>query len=168
MDEFRSQSFGYAHSKAVMEGLKAYARLRNSIITESYVYIEKEGETEAFNEMIKVAKQGGRDILYVDSVKEFAGKSLADFKEALTAIEDAGMKVVSITEQNYDYNSFMTAIEVLEDITPSYQKRGLCISAITMRAMGADINQICNDLGLSEADVYEAIAEYKRASEDKQ
>ena len=95
MDEFRSQSFGYAHSKAVMEGLKAYARLRNSIITESYVYIEKEGETEAFNEMIKVAKQGGRDILYVDSVKEFAGKSLADFKEALTAIEDAGMKVVS-------------------------------------------------------------------------
>lgn len=73
--------------------------------------------------MIKVAKQGGRDILYVDSVKEFAGKSLADFKEALTAIEDAGMKVVSITEQNYDYNSFITAIEVLEDITPSYQKR---------------------------------------------
>ena len=79
MDEFRPQSFGYAHSKAVMEGLKAYARLRNSIITESYVYIEKEGETEAFNEMIKVATQGGRDILYVDSVKEFAGKSLTDF-----------------------------------------------------------------------------------------
>lgn len=167
MDEFRPQSFGYAHSKAVMEGLKAYARLRKSIITESYVYIEKEGETEAFNEMIEVAKQCGRDILYVDSVKEFAGKSLADFKEALTTIEDAGMKVVSVTEKDYDYNTFMTAIEVLEDITPAYQKSALCITAITMHAMGADIKKICNDLGLSEADVYGAIAEYKRATEDK-
>lgn len=139
---------------------------KKGIITDSYAYINKPGEDEAFRKMIKVAELGGSDILYVDSVKEFAGRSLADFKEALTAIEQAGMLVVSLTESEYDYKAFMTAIEVLEDLTPGYVKYRCGISAVTMFRMGADIQQICEDTGLSEADVYEFIAEYKRSIEE--
>ena len=73
--------FGYAHSHAVMAGLKAYVKNKGSIITDAYTYIDKPGETTAFRKMLEVAKQGGHDILYVDSVEEFAGNRLADFRQ---------------------------------------------------------------------------------------
>ena len=166
MAEFKTQSFGYAHSNAVMAGLKAHAKSRGSIITDAYAYIEEEGENTAFYKMIEVAKQGGRDFFSVDSVKEFAGDSLSDFKAALTAIEDAGMKVVSMTEKDYDYAAFVTAIKVLEDLTPMFQKRDKYIVAVTMYAVGVDIPKICADLELSKAEVFEAIASYERKKEE--
>lgn len=165
MAEFKTQCFGYAHSNAVMAGLKAHAKSRGSIITDSYAYIEEDGENTAFYKMLEVAKMGGRDILYVDSIKEFAGDSLSDFKAALTAIEDAGMKVVSMTERDYDYAAFMTAIKVLEDLTPAFRKRDRYIAAVTMYAVGLDATKICDDLELSKAEVYTAIASYEQTKE---
>lgn len=166
MPEFKTQIFGYAHSNAVMKGLQAHAKSRNLIITDSYAYIDKPDEDEKFWVMVEVAKQGGNDMLYIDSVKELAGHSLADFKAALTAIEDAGMRVVSMTERDYDYRAFMTAIEVLEDLTPAYQKSRQHIAAITMYAMGAEVQKICDDLNMALSDVYEAIATYTRSLEE--
>lgn len=166
MPEFKPQTFGYAHSHAVMRGLQAHVRGKGGIITDGYAYIDEPGEDEKFWEMIKVAKQGGSDTLYIDSVKEFAGRSLADFKDALTAIEEAGMKVASQAERNYEYRAFMTAIEVLEDLTPAYQKNRQRIAAITMYAMGADAQKICEDLDMPQSEVYEAIASYKRSLEE--
>lgn len=81
MPDFNTQIFGYAHSHAVMAGLKAYVKNKGSIITDAYTYIDKPGETTAFRKMLEVAKQGGHDILYVDSVEEFAGNRLADFRQ---------------------------------------------------------------------------------------
>lgn len=166
MAEFKTQCFGYAHSNAVMAGLKAHAKSRGSIITDAYAYIEEEGENTAFYKMIEVAKRGGRDILYVDSVKEFAGDSLSDFKATLTAIEDAGMKVVSLSEKDYDYAAFMTAIKVLEDLTPTYRKCSSRFAAVAMFRMGISVDDICDGIGLNDDDVYEAIAEYKRSLQE--
>lgn len=165
MAQFVTRSFAYAHSSAVLAGLRAALKDTNHHVADGYAYIDRPGEDEMFHKMLEVARQGGNDILYVDSVKEFAGKSLADFKAALTAIEDAGMVVASLTERNYDYVAFMTAIQVLEDLTPGYLTRPQRVAAITMHALNVDVKKICDDLGLSEADVYEAIAEYKRAEE---
>lgn len=166
MPEFSTRLFGYAHSHAVMAGLKAFVQGRNLSITDGYAYIDKPGEDAEFWKMIEVAKLGGDDILYIDSVRDFAGNSLADFKAALTAIADAGMKVVSMTERDYDYRAFMTAIGVLEDLTPAYQTHYRHIAAVTMHAMGADVSKICADLELSAAEVYEAIASYERQKEE--
>ena len=166
MPECKPQVFGYAHSHAVMAGLKAHVRGKGGIITDGYAYIDKPGEDDAFWDMIKVAKQGGQDILYIDSVKELAGRSLADFKQALTAIENAGMKVFSMAERDYDYAAFMTAIRVLEDLTPAFQKSKQFVAAITMFRMGADVQQICDDLGMKKSEVYEAIASYTQSLEE--
>ncbi len=166
MEKFRSQWFAYAHSNAVMAGLRAHAKSRGDFITDAYAYIDRPGETDQFREMLKVAKQGGRDILYVDSVREFAGRSLSDIKAALTAIQDAGMKIISLSERDYDYRAFMTAIEVLEELTPAYLKSHQGVAVITMFRMGREVREICEAIGWSEADVYEAITEYKRSLEE--
>lgn len=166
MPEFDTRVFGYAHSNAVMAGLKAHAKSRRLTITDAYAYIEEEGENTALYEMVKIAKLGGNDILYVDSVKEFAGDSLSDFKAALTAIENAGMKVVSLTEKHYDYAAFMTAIKVLEDLTPAYRKNSCRVAAVTMYRMKMDVKRIAAELDMSEADIHEAIASYKRSLEE--
>ncbi len=168
MAEFKTQCFGYAHSNAVMAGLKAHAKSRGSIITDAYAYIEEEGENTAFYKMIEVAKQGGRDILYIDSVKEFAGDSLSDFKAALTAIENAGMKVVSLSERDYDYAAFMVAVKVLEDTTPKYLKTRYSISAAAMHKVGASVDTICEELGLKPSEVYAIISSYKEEEEKEQ
>lgn len=166
MPEFTPRTFGYAHSSAVMRGLQAHARSRRDVITDAYAYIDEPGNDEMFWKLIEIARQGGSDILYIDSVKELAGHSLSDFKQALTAIENAGMKVYSQAERDYDYAAFMTAIEVLEDLTPTYRKSNQRIAAITMHTMGADILKICEDLDMPQSEVYEAIASYKRSLED--
>lgn len=166
MAEYKTQIFGYAHSNAVMAGLKAHAKSRGLIITDEYAYIEEEGENTALYKMLNVAKMGGRDILYVDSVKEFAGDSLSDFKAALTAIENAGMKVVSMTERDYDYAAFMTAIKVLEDLTPAFRRSNYRVAVVTMFRMGISVSDICAEVGLSKAEVYEAIASYERSLQE--
>lgn len=166
MPECTPRTFGYAHSSAVMRGLQAYVRSKRDVITEAYSYIDEPGEDEMFWKLIEVAQQGGNDILYIDSVKELAGHSLADFKQTLTAVENAGMKVVSMAERDYDYAAFMAAIEVLEDLTPAYRKSNQRIAAITMHTMGADIPKICEDLDMPQSEVYEAIASYKRSLEE--
>lgn len=166
MPEFKPQVFGYAHSAAVMAGLKAHVRSKGGVITDGYVYIDAPGEDEMFWKLVAIAKQGGNDILYIDSVKDLAGRSLADLKAALTSVENAGMKVVSMTERDYDYATFMTAIEVLEDLTPAYRKRDQRIAAITMYRMGAEVPKICEDLEMPQSEVYESIASYKRSLEE--
>lgn len=166
MPEFKTQVFAYAHSHAVMAGLKAHAKSRGSIVTDGYAYIDTPDEDVQFWKMIEVARQGGNDILYVDSVKDLAGHSLPDFKAALTALEEAGMKVVSLTERDYDYRAFGTAIKVLEDLTPVYRKSNQRIAAVTMHTMGADIPTICKNLDLPQSEVYEAIASCKRSLEE--
>lgn len=165
MEEYNSRYFGYAHSNAIMNALKVHANRKGLVISAGYDFIEKNGEKAAFNEMIELAQLSKEDTLFVDSVKEFAGKSLEDFKSALTAINDAGMTVYSLTEPNYDYFTFMSAIEVLEDTTPLYQRKVQYATAVALHKAGIEIKQICTELELSEADVYEAIAEFKRENE---
>lgn len=162
MADYIPRCFGYAHSNAIMEALKDCVRNRRGAIAAGYDFVEKNGETTAFNDMIELAKLGGRDMLYVNSVKEFAGKSLEDFKNALTAINDAGMTIYSLTEPNYDYRTFMVAMEVLEDTTPTYRQNILHALAVALYIRGIEIKDICTDLELSEADVYKSIADYKR------
>lgn len=166
MAEFQPRAFGYAHSHAIMDALKSRAQARRSFIGAGYDFVEKPGEDDAFRDMIELAAQGGHDILYVDSVKEFAGHSLTDFKNSLTAIHKAGMLISSSAEPNYDYDTYMTAIEVLEDLTPAYRKSNQRIAAVTMHTMGADIPTICENLDLPQSEVYEAIASYKRSLEE--
>ena len=166
MAEYTPRAFGYAHSTAVMRGLQAHARSRREVITDAYAYIDEPGDHEMFWKLIEVARQSGKDIHYIDSVKELAGHSLADFKAALTAVENAGMKVHSQAERDYDYATFIAVIEVLEDLTPTYRKNNQRIAAITMHTMGADIAKICEDLDMPQSEVYEAIASYKRSLEE--
>lgn len=142
MAEFQPRAFGYTHSPAIMNALKSRAQARCSFIGAGYDFVEKPGEDDAFRDMIELAAQGGHDILYVDSVKEFAGHSLTDFKDSLTAIK------------------------VLEDLTPAYRKSNQRIAAVTMHTMGADIPTICENLDLPQSEVYEAIAPYKRSLEE--
>ena len=113
MAEFQPRAFGYAHSHAIMDALKSRAQARRSFIGAGYDFVEKPGEDDAFRDMIELAAQGGHDILYVDSVKEFAGHSLSNLKDSLTAIHKVGMLISSSAEANYDYDTYMTAIEVM-------------------------------------------------------
>ena len=168
MAEFKPRAFGYAHSPSILKALTIEAQNRRSYIAGGYDFLENRGEHTAFDKMIELAKEGGRDTLYVDTVKEFAGDSLADFKAALTAIENAGMLIISAAEPQYNYYHFMTAIEVLEDLEPGYVKNRQSIVAVTMSKLGAEMADICGETGLNESDVFQAIAEYTREQEQKQ
>ena len=122
MGENTLRPFAYAHSSAIMKALVTEARNRQHFVSGGYDFLEKPGEHMAFDKMIALAKDIDRiNPLYVDTVKEFAGTSLADFKNALTAIEDAKLDIVSAAEPQYNYYHFMTVIEVMEALEP-----GLC------------------------------------------
>lgn len=170
MSEFTPRSFGYSHSYAVMNALKYHVKyIKGSYIGEGYDFIEKPGEHKAFDAMIELAKQGGRDMLYVESIKEFAGNSLTDLKDALTAIHEAGMLIESQRETTYNYIDFMTLLRPLEELMPEYQKHRQQMMAVGMaQVMDIDIKEICERTGLSEADVFQAVADYKRQEEREQ
>lgn len=129
----------------------AQVHVQRSHIAGGYDFIEKPGERVAFDAMIALAEQGGNDHLFIDTVKELAGNSLADFKAALTAINDAGMTIHSLRERSCTYSDFMTVIEMMEELMPAYQKNWQSIMAVAM----------C----MVEADVFQAVANYKREQE---
>lgn len=169
MGENTLRPFAYAHSAAVLRALTIEAKNRRHFIPGGYDFLEKRGEHTAFDKMIKQAKDiGSINPLYVDTVKEFAGTSLADFKVALTAIEEAKLDIVSAAEPQYNYYHFMTAIEVLEDLETGYVKNRQSIVAVTMSKLGAEMADICQETGLNESDVFQAVAEYTREQEQTQ
>ncbi|BAL01425.1 hypothetical protein OBV_42260 [Oscillibacter valericigenes Sjm18-20] len=133
MGDNKVRPFAYAHSPAVMRALTIEAKYRGYFISGGYDFLEEPGEHRAFDKMIELAQEVGvTNPLYVDTVKEFAGHSLADFKDALTAIEDARLLVNSAVEPDYNYYHFMTAIEVLEALEPGYVKNRKSIMVVTM------------------------------------
>lgn len=169
MGENTLRPFAYAHSAAIMNALVAVAKTRGYHFSGGYQFIEKRGEHTAFDKMIDLAKEvGSINPLYVDTVKEFAGASLADFKAALTAIEEAKLDIVSAAEPPYNYYHFMTAIEVLEDLEPGYVKNRQSIAAVTMFQLNRDLGEICEQTGLSQSEVFQAIADYKQEQEQEQ
>lgn len=169
MGENKLSPFAYAHSPAIMKALVAVAQNGRHYIAGGYQFIEKPGEHTEFDKMIKLAQDCGcLNPLYVDTVKDFAGTSLTDFKNALTAIEDARLDIVSAAEPQYKYHHFITAIEVLEDLEPGYIKNRQGIVAVTMSKLGAEIEDICKETGLNQSDIFQAIAEYSREQEQKE
>lgn len=119
--------------------------------------------------MIKQAQEvGGTNPLYVDTVKEFAGHSLANFKHALTAIQDAGLSVISEAEWDYNYYPFIPMIEVMESLESSYVKNRQIIMTVAMFQLDMDLAEICEKTGLAQADVFQAVTDYKREQERKQ
>ena len=169
MGENTLRPFAYAHSAAVLRALTIEAKNRRHFIPGGYDFLENPGEHTAFDKMIALAKDIDRiNPLYVDTVKEFSGTSRADFKNALTAIEEAKLDIVSVTEPQYNYHHFMTAIEVLEDLEPGYVKNRQSIVAVTMSKLGAEMADICQETGLNESDVFQAVAEYTREQEQPQ
>lgn len=167
--ENKLSPFAYAHSPAIMKALVAVAQNWRHYIAGGYQFIEKPGEHTEFDKMIKLAQDCGcLNPLYVDTVKDFAGTSLTDFKNALTAIEDARLDIVSAAEPQYKYHHFITAIEVLEDLEPGYVKNRQSIVAVTMSKLDAEIEDICKETGLNQSDIFQAIAEYSREQEQKE
>lgn len=155
--------FAYAHSPAIMNALITEAKNRQHFVSGGYDFLERPGEHMAFDKMIALAKDIDRiNPLYVDTVKEFAGASLADFKNALTAIEDAKLDVFSAAEPHYNYYHFMTVIEIMEALEPGYVKNRQSIAAVTMFRLDRDLGEICDQTGLSQAEVFQAIADYKQ------
>ncbi|NLV87567.1 MAG: hypothetical protein GX025_10205 [Clostridiales bacterium] len=166
MGENTLRPFAYAHSSAIMKALVAVAQNWRHYIAGGYQFIEKPGEHTEFDKMIKLAKDIDRiNPLYVDTVKEFAGTSLADFKNALTAIEEAKLDIVSAAEPQYNYHHFMAAIEVLEDLEPGYIKNREGIMVAAMFKAGTDLGDICQYTGLKESFVLQAVADYKEEQE---
>lgn len=169
MGENKLSPFAYAHSSAIMRALVAVAQNWRHYIAGGYQFIEKPGEHTEFDKMIKLAEDCGcLNPLYVDTVKEFAGTSLTDFKNALTAIENARLDIVSAAEPQYKYHHFMAAIEVLEDLEPGYIKNRESIMVAAMFKAGTDLGDICQYTGLKESFVLQAVAEYAREQEQKQ
>lgn len=170
MSGLQQRAFAYAHSHAVLAGLEAYAASskEKEYIRPGYGFVDKPGSYEEFQEMLDLARQRDdtpRDKLYVETIKEFVGDSLADFKAALIAIEKASLKVISMSEPHYTYNSFMTAIEILEELMPEYEKDRRKLEAVIMAEHDMGYEDILQYTGLSRADVFQALADRERAQE---
>lgn len=163
------RNFAYAHSQAVMAGLRSYADQRRAYIRSDYEFQDEPGEYTAFKRMLRTAGESkGTDTLYIESIKDLAGTCLDDFRKNLQAVEQARMKVKSIAEPHYDYFEFMTVIGAMESFTPMYQKSRKYSIAVGMMLMGATVEEVCGKLGISEAEVYEAMASYKRAEQSEE
>ncbi len=145
--------FAYAHSNVVVAGLKAYIRSKKCFISDGYCYLDEPNEYTAFKEILEIPEKDGKDILYVDSVKEFAGNSLQEFKENLKAIYEADMVIKSLSEPDYNYYHFLSAIEVVESLSMGYRNRDKKIAAIGMYLANAEIGQIASQLDMNESEV---------------
>lgn len=169
MPEYKPQKFIYAHSHAIMKGIEAYlSNSKGIVVGADYEFVEKPGGREAFEDMVALAGENAKDwdTLYVESVKEFAGGSLADFKAALTAMQQAKLKVVSMVEgERYNYDSFMTAIEILEELMPEYEKDRRKLEALIMAEHDMEYGDILQYTGLSKADVFQVLADRAREQE---
>ena len=163
-------TFGYSHSNAIMRGLVAAADEKPFHLGEGYQFVEENGESRAFYRMMEIIQQSDvRDMVFVDTIKEFAGENLSEFKEKLKALNDAGVTVYSLTEPNYNYWNTLAVIEVVEKLLPIYKHHNMGIIAATLHFAGRDMDYIRQYTKLSEAEVYQAIAdckhEYERAQE---
>lgn len=158
--------FAYSHSRAIVAGLVAFAYSRHLPIGDGYQFVEEDGGRAAFDRMIEIIRRSEeRDIVFVDTIKEFAGTSLADFKARLKALNDANVFVRSSSEPNYDYWNTLAVIEVVESLLPIYRQANNGIIAATLHMAGMDVKFIREHTGLSEAEIYQAIADCKRAYE---
>ena len=160
--------FGYSHSRAIMAGLSHYASHQGRDL--DYRFIEKPGETDLFKETIRLASEEKgkvKFLLYVDSISELAGNSLSDLKDALTAVQKAGLILRSLSEPQYDYDQYMKMICFMEDLLPEYRMKRREYAAALMYEIGTDIGTIREKTGLSESEVFQAIADYKRGQEQK-
>lgn len=168
MSQLQQRAFAYAHSHAILAGLEACAVRNKEYIGTGYGFVDKPGSYEEFQDMLDLARErmdSPRDTLYVESIKEFVGGSLADFKAALMAIEKASLKVISMTEPHYNYRSFMTAIEILEELMPEYEMDRRKLEAVIMAEHDMGYEDIRQRTGLSRADVFQALADRERAQE---
>lgn len=170
MSDFKPQTFIYAHSYAIMRGIETYLsnKKEGTYVAAGYKFVEKPGSREEFEDMVALAGENakGWDTLYVESVKEFAGNSLADFKAALTAMQQAKLKVIPMAEgEHYNYDSFMTAIEILEELMPEYEKDRRKVEAVIMAEHDMGYEDILQYTGLSKADVFQVRADRERAQE---
>lgn len=168
MTDLKRRAFGYAHSHAILVGLEACAVRNREYIGPGYGFVDKPGSYEEFQDMLDLARERidiPRDTLYVETIKEFVGDSLADFKAALTAIEEASLKVISMEEPHYRYDNFMTAIEILEELMPEYEKDRRKMEAAIMAEHDMGYEDIFQRTGLSRADVFQALADREREKE---
>ena len=155
--------YGYTFSDAEMKGLVAYAPRKDHVLWESCCFIEKRGQRTEFDKLLERLRQGSnRDYLFVNSFKDFMGGSLSQFAKNLADLKSTGMTIYSVTEPNLDYEELETMIGILADLIPWYQTNYWCGVAAILNEMGADIRAICEHIPLEEADVYQAIADYKR------
>lgn len=71
----------------------------------------------------------------------------------------------SLTEPNYEYNDYMGMLEIVESLEPGYRKNRQGIMAVALCKADIGMEEICQQTGPSEADVFQAIADYKREQE---
>ena len=170
MPELQPREFIYTHSDAIMKGIEAYLNNKKNpiYVAAGYKFVEKPGSREKFEDMVALARENakGWDTLFVETVKEFAGNSLADFKAALTAMQQAKLKIIPMAEgEHYNYESFMTAIEILEELMPEYEKDRRKLEALIMAEHDMEYGDILQYTGLSKADVFQVLADRARAQE---
>lgn len=159
---YQIERYGYAFSDAEVQGLIAYAPKKHQALFERYCFVEKRGERKEFDKMLALMKQHDGDYLFISSVKDLAGDGYESFKEKLEALDKALVQVYSIAEPNYDYADYKKVFDIVDDLMPSYVKSYWCGVAAVLNEIGGSIEKIREHVPLSEAEIYQSIADYKR------
>lgn len=101
----------------------------------------------------------------MNSFKDFMGGSLSEFAKNIADLKSTSVTIYSVTEPTLDYEDLEIMLGILSDITPWYQTNYWYGVATVLNELGAGVKDICEHTPLNEAEVYQAIADYKR---DKQ
>ena len=165
----RPETYGYTFSDAEMKGLVAYAPERQQYLWESRCFIEKRGERAELDKLLERLRNGcNGDYLFVNSFKDFMGGGLSEFAKNIADLKSTGVTIYSVTEPKLDYEDLEVMFGILSDITPWYLTNYWYGVAAVLNELGVGIKDICEHTPLEEADVDQAIADYKRDLADSE
>lgn len=109
----------YIHNGDSAKRIEDYVTSHGGYLRPDYCFIEDDGERKELKYILNMAVPG--DSLYVFSVKAFYMGSLEEFKETLKTIEKKEMTVYSMAEPEYDCDTFLAAIDIVQrDILRDY------------------------------------------------
>lgn len=164
------KGFIYTTSRKGALLLGDFAEQKRDYIMEDYTFVEKPGETAAFEDMLELAGLGKakKDKLYIETLKDLPAQTFEQFREVVQRLYDAGLRTIySIEEPECNKTvDLLAAVDVLWHLLPEYKRKEQWLLAVAFHKRGISPEEISGLTGLPLSAVHEAIASYLKEQEE--
>ena len=108
------KSFAYTWNGWMVKELYDLAIKNGDYIAGGYMFLDEPGEKTEFDKMITFLKAG--DKIYVPSISAFQFSTFEEFKAILRNFDEKEIEIISFSEKNYDFDTYITTLDIVYDI----------------------------------------------------